>query len=75
MELSTKDTGEKINKMVKVKKLGQMVLVTKEIINKEKNLVTESLNGQMVQNMKVSSLRIIFMEKVFQINCRCVYLG
>ena len=75
MELNMKDTGEKINKMDKVKKLGLMEHVIREIINKGKNLDTESSNGQMVQNMKVSSLRIIFMEKVFQINCRCVYLG
>ncbi len=65
MELNMKDIGEKINKMDKVKKLGLMEHVIREIINKGKNLDTESLNGQMVQNMKVSSLKIIFMEKVF----------
>jgi len=65
MELNMKDTGEKINKMDKVKKLGPMEPAIKEITNKGKNLDTESLNGQMVQNMKVSSLKIIFMEKVF----------
>jgi cell fate (sporulation/competence/biofilm development) regulator YmcA (YheA/YmcA/DUF963 family) len=75
MELNMKDTGEKINKMDKVKKLGPMEPVIREIINKGKNLDTESSNGQMVQNMKVSSLKTTSMEKVFLLNCRCLYMG
>ena len=42
-----KEIGKKINKMGKVKKVGQMEQHMKEIINKEKKVVREFLNGQM----------------------------
>lgn len=65
MERSMKDIGGKINKMVKVKRRGLMEPVIKVIINRERSLVMVNLNGQMGQSMKDSSLKIIFMEKVY----------
>lgn len=59
-----KDNGKKINKMAKARKLGLMVLVTPESINKEKSPVTGNLFGLMAQNTTVNSLKITFMEKV-----------
>ena len=50
--------GKRINKMVMVKKVGPMELLMKEIINKEKKVVKENLNGQMVVHMK-GNLKII----------------
>ena len=46
------------NKMVKEKKVGLMVLLMKEIINKVKKAVKVFLNGLMVVLMKVN-LKII----------------
>lgn len=53
-----------INKMEKEKKFGQMVLVMKDYIIKEKNMEMEYLNGQMDQFMKENSFKIIFKDKV-----------
>jgi hypothetical protein len=64
MVRSMKVNGKKTNKTDKEKKLGQTAPVTKEITNKEKSQVTVNLSGQTDLNMKVTSLRIIFMEKV-----------
>ena len=68
MEQDMKENGKKINRMGKEKSLGLMVLVMKEIINKEKNVVLEYLSGLITQFMKVSSLTIILTEKVFCYN-------
>jgi len=65
MEPSMKVIGGKISKMVKVKRRGLMEPVIKVITNRERNLVMVNLNGQMDQSMKDSSLKIIFMEKVY----------
>ena len=64
MEQNMKDNGRKINKTDMVRKHGLMVHVTREIINKVKSLVTESLNGLMDLNMMAYSLKIISREKV-----------
>ena len=53
-----KVTGKKINKMVQEEKVGQMVPLMKEIINKVKKVDKENLNGQMEVLMKVN-LKII----------------
>ena len=53
-EPNMKDTGKKISKMDLVKKPGQMVHATKEIINKAENLVMENSNGLMDLNTKVN---------------------
>ena len=58
MVLNMKVIGKRINKMVMVKKVGPMELLMKEIINKEKKVVKENLNGQMVVHMK-GNLKII----------------
>ena len=50
--------GKKINKMEQEKKVGQMVLLMKVIINKVKKVVKVNLNGLMVVHMK-DNLRII----------------
>ena len=58
MELNTLATGRKISKMERVLNHGLIMLAMKEIINKEKNLVMENLNGLMDLSMKVSLLII-----------------
>ena len=59
-----KDIGKKINKMVKVKKVGQTEQHMKEIINKEKKVGKGFLNGQMEVHMMGNLKIIILMEKV-----------
>ena len=51
-----------INKMVLVMKLGQMVLLTEEIIIKVRKKAKAYLNGQMVLIMRENFLIIPFME-------------
>jgi hypothetical protein len=65
MVLNMKDNGLKIDKVVKVLKLGLMVLVMLAVIKMGKNAVKENLNGLMDHLMKVIFLIIILMGKVF----------
>jgi hypothetical protein len=58
MELSMKDIGKKINKMVQVKKVGPMVPHMKEIINKVKKVGKVNLNGPM-EVLTMVNLKII----------------
>jgi hypothetical protein len=58
MELSMKDIGKKINKMVQVKKVGPMVPRMKEIINKVKKVGKVNLNGPM-EVLTMVNLKII----------------
>jgi methyl coenzyme M reductase beta subunit len=58
MELSMKDIGKKINKMVQVKKVGPMVPLMKEIINKVKKVGKVNLNGLM-EVLTMVNLKII----------------
>jgi hypothetical protein len=58
MELSMKDIGKKINKMVQVKKVGPMVPLMKEIINKVKKVGKVNLNGPM-EVLTMVNLKII----------------
>jgi methyl coenzyme M reductase beta subunit len=58
MELSMKDIGKKINKMVQVKKVGPMVPRMKEIINKVKKVGKVNLNGLM-EVLTMVNLKII----------------
>ena len=58
-------TGKKISNMDMVLKLGQMHPNMKVIINLERNMALEHLNGLMDLRTLVSSIIIIFMGKVF----------
>ena len=53
-----------INKMVKEKKYGLMVLVMKDYIIKEKNMEMVYLNGLMDLFMKENFIKTIFKDKV-----------
>ena len=62
MERFMKENGWMINNMGLGLKLGQMELNLKVIIRKEKNMEKANFYGLTVLNMKVISLKIIFME-------------
>jgi hypothetical protein len=59
MEPDMKDTGEKINSMVKVWKHGQMVLVIKEIMLMVRNMEKVLLHGLMEVPIMVNLMKII----------------
>ena len=65
MEHFIKDNGRMINKREKEKKLGLMVQNTKEITLKVKNKVQEKSFLLMVQFIKASFTKMIFMEQEF----------
>ena len=58
------DPGKKINNMVRALRLGQMVLLMKDFMNKEKNMAQENLLGLMVALMKGNFSIIILKGKV-----------
>ena len=64
MEQSTVDPGKKINIMERALRLGQMVLLMKDFMNKEKNMAQENLLGLMVALMKGNFSIIILKGKV-----------
>ena len=64
MEQSTVDPGKKINIMERELRLGQMVLLMKDFMNKEKNMAQENLLGLMVALMKGNFSIIILKGKV-----------
>jgi len=65
MAPDTKDSGMKINNTEKVRKFGQMVLVTKASTKMERSTVMESSFGLMGQLIPEISLITIFMDRVF----------
>ena len=58
------DPGKKINIMERALRLGQMVLLMKDFMNKEKNMAQENLLGLMVALMKGNFSIIILKGKV-----------
>ena len=73
MEQNMKEIGKKISKTVMERKHGLMQHVIEEIISKAKSVDKVCLNGQTVLNLKVSSMKIIFKERVFSILILGVY--
>lgn len=61
--LFTMDSGSQINPMAKVKKHGQMVLVTKGSIKMVKNTVKENTHGVIKLSMKENSKKGKFVGK------------
>jgi hypothetical protein len=66
-EQNMKDSGKKTNRTDKERKLGLMEPATLENTNKERSPDTGNSNGQMAQNMKAISSKIISTEKVTQL--------
>ena len=64
MEQSTVDPGNKINIMERALRLGQMVLLMKDFMNKEKNMAQENSLGLTVALMKGNFSIIILKGKV-----------
>ena len=64
MEQSTVDPGKKINIMERALRLGQMVLLMKDFMNKEKNMAQENSLGLTVALMKGNFSIIILKGKV-----------
>ena len=64
MEQSTVDPGNKINIMERALRLGQMVLLMMDFMNKEKNMAQENSLGQTVALMKGNFSIIILKGKV-----------
>ena len=64
MEQSTVDPGKKINIMERELRLGQMVLLMMDFINKEKNMAMENSLGLTVALMKGNFTIIILKGKV-----------
>ena len=64
MEQSTVDPGKKINIMERELRLGQMVLLMMDFINKEKNMAMENSLGLTVALMKGNFFVIILKGKV-----------
>lgn len=62
MELNTLETGKKINRMVMVLRLGQMVQSTQALMSTERNTERESSCGLMDLDMRESSTTTTFME-------------
>ena len=58
------DPGKKINIMERALRLGQMVLLMMDFMNKEKNMAQENLLGLMVALMKGNFSIIILKGKV-----------
>ena len=64
MEQSTVDPGNKINIMERELRLGQMVLLMMDFMNKEKNMAMENSLGLTVALMKGNFFVIILKGKV-----------
>jgi len=64
MEQSTVDPGNKVNIMERALRLGQMVLLMMDFMNKEKNMAQENSLGQTVALMKGNFSIIILKGKV-----------
>ena len=58
------DPGKKINNMERALRLGQMVLLMKDFMNKEKNMAQENSLGLTVALMKGNFFVIILKGKV-----------
>ena len=64
MEQSTVDPGNKVNIMERALRLGQMVLLMMDFMNKEKNMAQENSLGLTVALMKGNFSIIILKGKV-----------